>query len=256
MPTPDQRVRSFVSHYFNVCESVGLFHHKNRVMKTVGDKTELYLTLEDVYLAHLVYGEFFNKDIHSIPPLGYEVLKAFNEIDYQNTTSAEQARNSENLHSFIDNNEKIEHAWANVPDIHDFLKQQGTVLSHKVTRDICNLLYDAGYLIMNRRGTGNIEYKVTANPDSFEDAIDWTEVYHAGMKNMKDLCPEHYDDWSKSQNTKTKNPMTGEEVEILSTISTPNLSPTAATSITPPRPKPAHLEMVEEEDFDIVEVKG
>lgn len=246
MPTPDQKVRSFVSHYFNVMDAVALYHYKDRVMREdAKGKTELYITIQDAYLANLLYADYFTMDIHSIPPLGHEVLRAFNEIDYQNTLGAEQARKVVDLTSFADNEENIEHNWATVSDIHNHLKTKNNiVLKHGVTRDTCNDLYEAGFL-ERKTGTGIMNaYRLADIPDSLKNKINWKLVYEKGTALMKEHRPELYNEWDNTQKLKITNPLTGEEINILENKETP----TKLEVITKPQEAQIILEDLDDEE--------
>lgn len=209
MPTPDQKVRSFVDHFFNVIESVTLFHYKDRLKN---DKQELFVNLEDCWIANELYGEFFNNDIHSIPPLGSEVLKSFNEIDYENTLS-NQNQTQRGLGEY--SSEIVEHRWATITDIHRCLKKSmNIVITHAVTRDICNILYDAGYLERNT-GAKVTEYQLVEIPTGFVNSIDWDVVFKDGIENMKSHRRGEFDEWIKLQSTTVTDPVTNKKVNIL-----------------------------------------
>lgn len=217
IPTPDQKVRSFISHYFNVMDAVALYHYKDRVMREdPKGRTELYITIQDAYLANLLYADYFTMDTHSIPPLGHEVLRAFNEIDYENTLGAEQAKKVIDLTSFQDNEDNIEHRWATVSDIHNYLKtKMNIVLKHGVTRDTCNDLYEAGFL-ERKTGTGIMNaYRLADVPDSLNRKLDWKKIYEEGTRLMKEHRPELYNEWNNTQTTTITNPLTGGMINIL-----------------------------------------
>ncbi len=211
MPTPDQKVRSFVDHFLNVVEAITLFNYKERHKNSDG---EIFVNLEDVWMANLLYGEFFNKDIHGIPALGMEILKAFNDLDYENTLS-KKTNLQKGLGDFTE--EVIEHRWATITDIHKHLKSgMKIVLTHAVTRDICNLLYDSGYLERNT-GTKITEYHLVENPEGFVDSIDWEEVYHSGVENMSMHRKDDLKEWMDLQSLVFENPVTKEQINILDT---------------------------------------
>jgi len=217
MPTPDQKVRSFVGHYFNVVDAVSLYHYKDRLMTSRKDgKTDLFVTIQDVYVANLLYNDYFTMDIHSIPPLGKEILLAFNKIDYENTLASKEAKKVIDLSSFSNEEDTVEHRWATVTDIHDYLKKEmNIVLKHGVTRDVCNQLYEAGFLSRNSKPGAMNEYCLADSVESLNSKIDWSSVLEAGKKLMKEHKPQHYEEWMKTQELQIINPLTDKQVNIL-----------------------------------------
>jgi len=215
VPTPDQKVRSFIDHYFDVIEACALFHHKERVRfdritpKKRLVKPHIFINLEDVILAHLLYSDFFNKDVHSVPPLGLELIKIFDrsekfkpEIKSTLTTFTGETRAN---------------IWFTISEIHDILKTHfNIVLPHKITKETLNALYDAGYL-MRRSGTGSSEFAQADKIPDFNNAINWKECTKHGIEQMKKHYPKYYDEWMSSNLNKDyvyTNPFTGKQMKL------------------------------------------
>lgn len=233
MPTPDQKVRSFVGHYFNVVDAVALYHYKDRVMKDTPDgKTSIYVTIQDVYLANHLYADYFTMDIHSIPPLGRQVLEAFNKLDYTNTVAAAQAKARTQLTDFYDS-EGVVHEWATVTDIHNFLKNEmKVVLKHGITKNVCNELYEAGYLDRDTATQrGQPLYRIADKVDSLDRMIDWKKVWVDGLALMAHHRPEEYDSWLKTNRLGFSNPLGGERLEVLKTVVKPTPIPTKTLEV-------------------------
>lgn len=201
IPMPDQKARSFCDHYFNLVEASCLFNHKNRVSFTTGNKRltkHLLVNIEDIIVIQELYSDTFNRDIHGVPPLGMEILKVFDLIDYAKTIHVQKGLNEYNP---TDNKKK----WVTVADIHDALKEKfNIVLSHKVTKDTCDALYDAGYLIKNSGGANMSEYTISDKIADFKTSIDWIECLNEGINKIKDVFPDKYDEWIASQSKDNK----------------------------------------------------
>ena len=218
MPTPDQKIRSFTDHYFNLIEACALYHYKERVMFTTGTKkprTHLVISIQDIILINLLYSSFFNCDIHSIPPLGLEILDAFKHIDVKKTVNV--TRNM--TISAFEENDTTPKVWAGVADVRDSLKEnQNIILSHKVAKDTCDALYNAGYLVMNSGAKGMIEYCVADKVTDFNEEINWEECFQSGSDNMKNLYSEHFDEWYAVQQDEGKitfrHPILNEDITL------------------------------------------
>lgn len=217
LPVPDQKIRSFSDHYFNLIEASTLFHKKGRAKFNTGEvrlKKHIIVNLEDIAIVHQLYSEQFMRDVHSIPVMGLEILKVFDKIDYDKTVFKQK----QNLTSFVSEDKEVPIKWAAIVDIRDTLKNKlNIILSHKVCKDACDELYNAGYLLKNMNDR-TPEYAIADKVHDFTNSIDWEMCFEEGLKNMREYFPELTNDWIKSQTMDNKigftDPLTNEKIYI------------------------------------------
>jgi predicted transcriptional regulator len=212
VPVPFVKVRSYITHYFNLMESCTKYHYKERPKY----ENMYFTTLQDVFAIHKLYGKMFNQKIHNLPQLGIEIMELFDieraeKLGWKKNTEREQQA------LFVDEEGK-DKVYLDVTKIHKELKKVGLLLKYKLIRDQCEELVEAGFLGKEQSGKRDFYFK-TDEVEEFEDSFDFPNCLQAGIKNMKESYPKHYEDWLNLQMDEKGrfplyHPITGETIYL------------------------------------------
>jgi len=208
VPVPFVKVRSYVKHYFNLMDSCTKFFHTERFRK--GEK--IFASIQDVYTIHTLYGRTFNQGIHHLPQLGKDIMDVFDEAMVEKKGWHKNAeKRQQMLFQDEDGSDKL---YLNVTKIHNMLKEEGILLKHKVIRNQCDMLVEAGFLGQELSGK-NVFFFKTDDVAEFEDNFDFKKCYSAGLRNMNKEYPELIREWLSMQSNEEgrvelKHPITGD----------------------------------------------
>lgn len=208
VPVPFVKVRSYINHYFDLMEACTKYHYKERPKYD----NMYFATLQDIYTIHNLYGKMFNQKIHNLPQLGREIMTLF---DAERAESLGWKKNVEKEQQalFVDEDGEGK-VYLDTTKIHKELKKAGLLLKYKLIRDQCEELVEAGFLGKEINGRREFYFK-TDEVEEFEDNFDFPNCLQAGINNMKENYPSHYESWLDLQMDKDgrfplHHPITGE----------------------------------------------
>ena len=141
-----------------------------------------------------------NQGIHHLPQLGRDIMKCFDDalIDKKGWHKNQEKR-QQMLFQDEDGSDRM---YLNVTKIHNMLKEKGVLLKHKVIRDQCDSLIEAGFLGCEMSGKNPFFLK-TDEVAEFEDNFDFKKCYSEGLKNMYKHYPEYIEEWLAMQGNET-----------------------------------------------------
>ena len=209
VPVPFVKVRSHINHYFNLMDSSAKFHYKSRLRKD----GKLFVSLQDVYNIHNLYGKMFNQKVHNLPHLGGKIMKVFDKKDEGWVKNAEKLQQM----LFIDKDGE-EKLYFDITKIHKILKENGLLIKYKIIKDQCDDLVEAGFLGKEMNGKRDVYFK-TDDVEEFEDNFNFQECMIEAMKNMKEHYEEYSLEWAEMQMSddlqfKVYDPIDGTEHKI------------------------------------------
>lgn len=211
VPVPFVKVRSYITHYFNLIDSSTKFHYKERMKK--GDS--FFTSIQDIYIIHKLYGRMFNQKIHNLPQLGIEIMETFDKDTLMKKGFKKNVEKALQSYYQKSGDEDENRYYLELNDIHSILKIRGILVKHKIVQNQCDELVEAGFLGRELSGKKALYYK-TDEVEEFEDNFDFQKCFFAGYDNMKANYPLYVDEWLSMQLDEKNgillyDPVTGEE---------------------------------------------
>lgn len=204
--------RTFTDHYFNMMDGVAFFNkHKRLVVEKEVDgkkKKLIFITPEDCFQAHSIYGKQFLQDVMNLPPNGMAVIDAFKYAKDKGISSSAKKK-----WDFGGENEEKEITKLTLSDLFKVLKTMGFVMKEQVIIKMLDALKESGYIYEDISNTGNLknpEYYLTDEAIAFDNFIDWNEAISAANDKMRELFPEYYGQYRDFCVNEFENPFTGE----------------------------------------------
>lgn len=202
---PDQKVRSSISHFWDVNDGVTKINWKNN---TWADADTILANVQDLYMTLDIYKESFIRDMYGIPPQGDVVLQGFE--DCRLVSETEKGPSSGNLGAFGVGESSAQ--WYTVNHIRKAIKEkQNIVLKTNVVIGICRDLVDRGYLEDWKDGR-ETKYCVQDKYEEFAQP-DWEKMVEQAAELVREKYPAKFDEWYAKQYEDYVHPITGEVVK-------------------------------------------
>jgi hypothetical protein len=192
VPVPFVKVRSYVTHFFNLMDSCTKFYHTDRLF---GHKA-YFTSIQDIYAVHKLYGKMFNQKIHNLPQLGIEIMDLFDPDSLKK--KGYKKNEMKELKDFYNEANEEGRYYFDVNEIHSLLKKSGILIKHRLVKNQCDDLVEAGFLGKESSGRKDYFFK-TDEVEDFEDNFDFHKCFLAGYENMKENYPELADEWLNMQ---------------------------------------------------------
>lgn len=176
--------------YLSNTNGICRFYWKERIKCLVNDKETYFITPQDMYLNHIIYGTTLVSSALKCNNIEREVMKLL-----QSSSSALQRA-----------------------DIQMEMKKRGTTLSAGMLSKHLRGLVDLGYLEVNPTAERKnmYEYKIGTMFQDFEFEINWSQIIEDCIKTVTELYPDISEEYIKTycDNPTVTNPFTGETVNL------------------------------------------
>jgi hypothetical protein len=184
IPPTFVQARTAVDHYFDMTAAISKFYLPTGWRYIIDNN--VMMTLEDNWQCHRIYGEAFIYDVMQMPPQGRFVIKALREASRPLT----------------------------LPDIQSIMRNNGVTVKLSILKEIVERMVSAGYIFADAtfKSAG---YVLSPIVIEFEKKIDWKTAFTFAKERMKEIYPEAYGEWLKTERVETTDPITGARVNML-----------------------------------------
>jgi len=191
IPTVFTTARRDFPKYLDNCNGIARFYHKDRMTANINGQETLFVTPEDVFLNHYIFG---NNLIQSALRCSHNEKVMIQVIQDYGTVNKSQLQQALRKHSIN--------------------------VTLKVLNDHLKKLTDLGYLNVEKEGRNNI-YNVSSfynefiiKPD-FEYMVDYMKNIMRTVEHYKPYAEEYIERYCEPDKLFTRDPITGEQIDIL-----------------------------------------
>jgi len=180
--------RDFPKYLKNVI-GICRFHWKDRIKLSKDGKEMYFITPEDMYYNHIIFGSTLISSALKCNNIEREMIKILG-------ASVEQLKRA---------------------DVQKELKKQGRTLSAQMVARHLNTLADLGYLEKETAGDKKSwQYRIGQMFNDFMFEVDWTKIIEHTKTTMTELYPEIAEEYIKKYctNPVVHNPFTNEEIKL------------------------------------------
>lgn len=181
--------------YLKNAYGITLFHRYQRMIINKNNKNFMFVTPEDVWLNHIIYGELLVSSALKCTPMEKEILGIMKDYSIRNPTNGRMY----------------------IKDIHGYLYKRGYSPTIDALKTLSTKLYKNGYIIKHDETRPNT-YEIGKIMEEYEMDLNWKDIVEETKQNIKANFPKVADEYIEKfcgDKIETVHPFTGEKINIL-----------------------------------------